>query len=359
MDLSNHELEKCFQKHLKKEGYSLSAWTGSLFHKTPMNGVDGKVKVKSVYRKYQKMHLPTISESAQLKKIYRMDRFLAPVMELKIAIFTPQFVSHLVQFWKELYGSHQRNARFNWDKELSDLRSFLNWYRDTIDFRFQQPVKPFHRKLSVMKEIPFKKKIISPKEIKLFLSKLSPVYRDFALIQLFCAARVGEIAGIQKKNINLENRILSIKEVLVWINGVPIEKSLPKNGRPRAVYINDAMKEAIETRLKESPKNSAFLFASKKTNLPFRYNQIGAAYNKAWQEAGLLEFSGTHLLRYGGSQLCRSVMNGSLEAVKAVSGHLSDAMARKYSEVDLSDLNRDAVTQCEKHFNQIVLPGTL
>lgn len=355
ISLLNQDLERCFSEHLKQENFSTSCYTGGIFNKSLLNGSNGKIKVKEAYEKYQKLHLPTISESARQKKIYRMDRFLLPIMQMKMAIFTPQFVAHLIQFWKVTYEKHQIISRFNWDKELSDVRSFLNWYRDTLDFKFQQPVKPFHRKLSVMKEIPFKKKIISPEEIKLFLSKLSSIYQDFALMQLFCAARVGEIAGIQKKNIDLKNRRLTIKEVLIWINGVPKEKSLPKNGRPRVVHINDTMAEVIERRLKQSPTDSPFLF-SRKTKLPFRYNQIGAAYNKAWKKAGLTEYSGTHLLRYGGSQLCRSVMNGSLEAVKAVSGHVSDSMARKYSEVDLSELNRDAVTKCEEHFNQIIVP---
>lgn len=339
-----------FKQHLKGNKFSTSYTSGGVLNRSLLNGSNSSLTVSESYKKYKEFHLSTLSVSSKTKKEYRMERFLAPILQFKMAILTPQFIAELLSFWKIIYLK-RHTRRSNFDKEIADLRSFLNWYCDTMDFRFQQPIKVFHKKLGVMKDISHKERVITPEDTKLFLSKLNPFYRDFATLQLFCAGRVGEIAGLQRKNINLEKRVLIIREVIVWIKGVPQVKSLPKNGRPRSVYINDTMLEIITRRINQ-PTDSKFLFISKKGE-PLRYNAIAEAYNRAWKKAGLTQYSGTHQLRYGGAQLCRKAMDGSLEAVKSVSGHVSDSMVLKYAEMDSSKLNRDSVLKSEELFNQV------
>lgn len=296
------------------------------------------------------MHLETLSLTSKQKKRFRMNKFLAPITKFKMAILTPQFIGHFLSFWKNHYCQNlQDSMRLNFDKELADIKSFFNWYADNFDFQFQNPVRPFHKKLCVLKETPYKERVINTAQVKLFLSRLKRKYRDFAIIQIYCAGRVGEIAGIQKKNVDLENRVLKIKEVLIWPNGVPTVKSVPKNGKARNVYINDTMMEIFKRYLSNSKNTSPFLFVH--NNRPFKYNLIGAAYNRAWKNSDLQQYSGTHMLRYYGAQLGR-MATGSLESVKTLTGHQSDSMALKYAKQDTALLNKEAVLKCEEFFNQ-------
>jgi integrase len=161
-------------------------------------------------------------------------------------------------------------------------------------------------------------------------------------MQFYCGGRIGEIAGLQIKNIDLENKILKIKEVI---------KNLPKNGKAREVHINSTMAEIIMRRSKRTPKGCVFLFHN--NGEPLRYNRINVAFNKAWKKAGLSgKFSGSHLLRYSSAQAARKI-TGSLDAAASVTGHQSMQMAAHYGKLDSNELNQSAVIQIEKRMKEI------
>ena len=151
------------------------------------------------------------------------------------------------------------------------------------------------------------------------------------------AARVGEIAGLQKKNVDFSNNKVTIKEVLIWIGSRPKVKSLPKNGQSRTVVMNNCLKKILEEQIKISPSSSPFVFANRNPN-GLRYNSINKAYNKAWKKAGL-PYRGTHTIRYAGARLARE-MFGTLDHVRAITGHRSTALAAHYSAGDLDKLQR-------------------
>ena len=96
----------------------------------------------------------------------------------------------------------------------------------------------------------------------------------------------------------LEKRILRIKEILIWVNGKPTVKSLPKNGKERNVYINDTMLEIIEKKLKLLPPDCKFLFHDE--GEPLRYNRIRTNYKKAFIAAGMPQYSGTEVPQISG-----------------------------------------------------------
>ena len=159
-------------------------------------------------------------------------------------------------------------------------------------------------------------------------------------MQLFCAGRIGEIAGIQIKNINLIKKQLKIKEVIVWVNGKPHIKSYPKNGEIRIVHINKTLEDIFLKHMSLKKENCPFLFH--RDGEAFRYNAINEAYLRAWKKSGLYpKFSGSHQIRYSGAQLARKIC-GSLDAAMAVTGHKSSRMAEKYSHSFNHELNKEA-----------------
>ncbi len=332
-----------FLKVLREKGLLTNF---SLWKRDHLNGNNNKITVHEVYQNYKDTHLPTISESSRVSKIARCNRFLKPIFDLKMANLNPQIISEFIKFSKAPFN--EKSRRCNFHKELKDMKSMLNWYIDNFDFTYANPIRVSHMKLSEISPTPDRERKINIEQLKLFMSNLKPFYRDMAMIQLYCAGRIGEVAGIQVKNIDLQNRRLTIKEVLVWIKGKPKIKNCPKNGKTRIVYINDTMFEIFSRLLATHPLECPFLFH--KNEEPLRYNAINENYNKAWAKSGLHQYSGSHQIRYASAQIARK-LTGSIDAAMAVTGHTSIKMAEHYSQFDNSELNQSSVTKVEQAFN--------
>jgi len=316
------EVSKKFKDELKGQGVPLSCGSFSIFSKCPENGQKSDKTFGDVYKKYCQLHLPTISLSSRTVKKRRLENFVTPLLEIKIQDITTQLINEFMLFSKARhYEETPERRKFNFDKQLKDLKSVFGWWQD-YDPKFYNPVRMSHFKLGILKAIPHKDRQISEEELHRFLTCLKQPYQSLAYLQLFTAGRVGEIAGIQKKNIDFTRKRLLIKEVLVWVSGKPHVKELPKNNTARLAYINSHMEEILKRRMELSPLGSPMLFTNKKGN-PMTYNQIQEAYNRAWKKAGLYpKFSGSHILRYGCAQLSRKI-GGSLDAAVAMTGHKS------------------------------------
>ena len=319
-----------------------------------VNGSNRLLTLGTVFEKYKDLHLPTVSEITRIKLIARVERYLAPLFDESMGNLTPDRIAEFIKSMKLSYVQGPYSKRYNFNKELRDLRALLQWWSDHYDYRFKNPIKQFHFKLGVMEEVPEKDKKISMDETIDFFNAFpqKSLYHDLAVTQYYCGGRTSEIVGIQIKNIDLENRVLSIKEVIVWIRGKPKIKALPKNGKARAVFINDTLYEIFSRRMKDTHEGCVFLFHDE-SNHPIRYNRVNVAFNKAWKDAGLSQkFSGSHLLRYSSSQAARKI-TGSLDAAAAVTGHLSMRMAAHYGKLDSTELNQSSVKEIEKHMNQL------
>ena len=310
-----------------------------------LNGCQLSVTFGEVYRKYLELHAPTLSRLTALKQKERCERHLKPLFEVRMSQMTPERVSIFLEDAKARVGKRTHPSRKGFQKELKDVHRICAWWMDQFDFKFQNPVRSFHWPMAVIEESFGKDRRISPQEVQRFLACLPPFYRDMAKVQFYTGGRVGEVAGIQLRNVNIERRVLTIREVITWVKGSPTVSRRPKTKHIREVYLNDTLLEIFTRRLSSVYTGCPFVFHDQGKAL--RYNRINNAYNKAWRDAGLEEFSGTHLMRYAAAQTIRR-LTGSLEAVAAVTGHRSQAMAEKYSFTDVTELNRTSVVQVEK-----------
>ena len=317
------------------------------FKRKGLNGHNRKITANGLWELYQKDHLTTISEAARVLTVFRCVRFLPPLFELRLCDLNPQVISEFIRFSKEIALEKEKSRRFNFDKEIRDLKAMLNWYRDSVDFQFANPVKQNHFKLAVIREIPKKQRQITIQQFQSFLTHLPEFFQELATVQFFCGARIGEIAGLQWKNIDFRKRILKIQEVLIWINGTPKVKSCPKNGLSREVYLNDTLIEILR-RKSESKADSGLVFTF--GGKPLRYGVICNNFNRAWRKAGLSSFTGTHQLRYTAAQFSR-ILTGSIDGAKAITGHQSVVLANKYSDYKSIDQNKKSVRKLEKALN--------
>ena len=177
------------------------------------------------------------------------------------------------------------------------------------------------------------------------------MYRDLAIVQFFLALRVGEAAGIQLNNIDLESSSILIKEIAVWGKNKKFEglKGLPKNGEVRTCSLNKTLIEVINRRLLDKKEGCEFLFHINGKALGYRAIQY--QYNKALKTAGLSDrFSSTHFLRHAMATLTRKHC-GSLEIVQAVTGHKDQRLVQHYAQFAPDENQRKAVEVIDEKLN--------
>ena len=239
--------------------------------------------------------------------------------------------------------------RFSFDNELTTLRTVFNWYKEEIDFKFINPILKKHRMLGRIKEKPIREKKMEPHELLLFFKALSekPFWYDFAMVQFAFAARVQEIAGLQKVNIDLLRNQLTIKDVVVWSRSTRkfLElKSRPKNGEIRTCFMTPKLREIVERRMKDGPSTSSYVFQI--NGEPISYRSVQHHYNFALRKCGLAaRYSATHFMRHTMATITRHV-TGSLESVQAVTGHKDQRLVQHYAALS-TNVQKNALEQVE------------
>ena len=310
-----------FHRTLIEKGLISAGWFSRIAHP---NGKDHKITVQEVWELYKKDHLPTVTESTRVNKTFRCEKFLPPIYAIRMCELSPQLISEFIRFNLESEVLKVSRKRFNFQKELKDLKSIARWFTDTIDFQYACPIKQHHYKLAVVREIPRQQREITVEQFQLFLSRLKEPYSDICVAQYLAASRIGETAGLQWKNIDYDRRIITIREIVIWVQGQPRVKLTTKTGRSRQVFLSDAMLEILK-KYKAKRNGSDFVFH--KNGRPLLYSIINANFNRAWKKAGLTQFRGTHQTRFFACQRAR-VVSGSVDGVKAITGQ-SIQMAQK------------------------------
>ncbi|ATH07393.1 hypothetical protein BIY24_05400 [Halobacteriovorax marinus] len=247
------------------------------------NTFDGKrCKIKEgqcstlgeVWEAMERLHFPSLAESTVQVWKRRYD-LLKDLESYKMDEITSTVINEWLSKWVDFYKSDKwkivgrgKHARCNLRNELNLFTTILNWYKNEDEFEEESrnltsPIRRRHKDMAFIKDTPNKRKKISVEDDFKFFSALKPLYRDLALVQFYCASRIGEVAGIQIKNIDLESRILTIKETCRWCqsNKTFIELNpFPKNRESRSVYITDELMEIIQRRLRQRWPGCNFLF---------------------------------------------------------------------------------------------------
>lgn len=312
--------------------------------------------LKDVWEAMQINHFPILATST--KAIWhRRYKLLKTIEHLPMNKITPSRVTDWVIFWVEHFSSEDyqgsgrgRSGRCNLNNELALLVCIFNWYKQSEEFEKEAlfltcPVKKKHRQLGFVKPVPDKKKQIELKDAFLFFEYLRPLYRDLAKMQFFTAGRIGEVAGIQWKNVDLDNRRLLIKETCIWdaTSKTFVElKPFPKNKEPRVVFITDEIKDILERRKAFKIPGNDYVFHVEGN--PLNYGTIQINYRSA-QRKSKVPYTGTHILRHGMAKLARQI-GGGLDAVIAMTGHKDLKLADHYSKTTEDD---------QKHFSKMIM----
>jgi len=311
--------------------------------------------LKEVWESMQRNHFPILATST--KEIWhRRYKMLVMLEHLPMDQLTPAKVSEWVIYWVSHYSTEEyqtgrgRAGRCHLNNELNLLVCIFNWYKESEIFEKEAlhltcPVKKKHRKMGFIKPLPDKKKQIELHHAFLFFESLQPLYRDLAQMQFYTAGRIGEVSGIQWKNVDKKNRRLLIKETCIWdmTNKTFIElKQFPKNREPRAVFITDEIMEVLKRREAFRIPGNDYVFHVEGN--PLNYCTIQINYRGAQRKSGI-PYTGTHILRHGMAKLARQI-GGGLDAVLAMTGHKDLKLADHYSKSNEDD---------QKHFSEMIM----
>lgn len=312
--------------------------------------------LKEVWESMQRNHFPILATST--KDIWlRRYKLIQTLEHLPMDQITPSKISDWVIYWVTHFSSEDyqnsgrgRSGRCNLNNELNLFVCIFNWYKQSELFEKEAlnltcPVKKKHKKMGFIKPLPDKRKQIELKDAYLFFEFLQPLYRDLAKMQFYTAGRIGEVSGIQWKNVDLKNRRLLIKETCVWDMTLKtfIElKPFPKNREPRAVFITDEIMEVLLRR--QAFKLPANDYVFHVDGNPLNYGTIQVNYRAAQRKSGV-PYTGTHILRHGMAKLARQV-GGGLDAVIAMTGHKDLKLADHYSKTTEDD---------QKHFSEMIM----
>jgi integrase len=171
------------------------------------------------------------------------------------------------------------------------------------------------------------------------LKEVSPLVHDMALISLHCGLRFGEITNLRGLDVDFENGTIHVVD--------------PKNKKPRAAYITEAVKNMLRKRIPNTPEG--YIFTDRRHN--GRITNVSKTYRKVVKE---LEFNNGitdrrqlvifHTLRH--THASWLALNGeSLLVIQQSLGHKDLQMVRRYAHLS-SDSRRQAALRLEAGFAQ-------
>lgn len=320
-----------------------------------------------VWKRMQELHFPSLELSTQ--KIWeRRWMHLSDLADLHMEDISSTVINRWIEKKKKWFISEEYAAlgrgyagRCNLYNELNLFQTIFNWYKAEDEFEEESknlalPLRPRHRNMAFLKDTPKKsddKKIPVEAAFK-FFSALPELYRDLAMMQFYCAGRIGEVAGIQISNLYLDQEYILIKDAIVWCNSSKVFeylKPFPKNKESRRVHIHAAVKDILDRRLKMRARGCNFLFHVE--GKPLNYCTIQSNYRMAQMKTGI-PYTGTHCLRHGMATLARRVGGMGLDSVIAMTGHKDLKLADHYSKID-GEVQKSTSLKILDHINQLGL----
>jgi len=148
-------------------------------------------------------------------------------------------------------GTLLSNARIN--KIMSTVRQILN--ESALRYDFQTPYQNIKQLKSNPKDIhPF-----SLTEVAKIISKVRPDYKNYYTVRFFTGMRTGEVDGLKWKYVDLEKRLIFIRETIV--NGEQ-EQDTKTQSSYREIQISDKVFQALQSQYLATKDISEYVFCT-------------------------------------------------------------------------------------------------
>ena len=126
---------------------------------------------------------------------------------------------------------------------------------------------------------------LSMEEVRLFLEKVTPKYRDFFIIAFFTGMRFGEMAALKWRNVDFNHRVVRVRETLV--DG---EEGRPKTeSSVRDIKMLPPVIEAFRSQRKVTMGKSEYVFLNHYGRNLFHHSVNIHTWKPALEKCGLAE----------------------------------------------------------------------
>ena len=261
----------------------------------------------------------------------------------------------------------KNNKRYNFDKELEDLKAIFHFYQSHIDTTFfpiitRNTFEYFQSTGTVrVKQRGAKLRCLSLEQTFNFFENLrqySPVFHGLGFLQYRLGLRIGEAAGLCWEDFNDSLTEVEIKHTLVWVRraqATSLQGTKTESVTKRSIP-NDLRSFLIEYReLYEELKLDVMVYDLLQKRSPvfhkggqfLRYRGIQYAYGKALKQIGVTVESSTHFLRHGSIQHLRDGSN-NLDLTQAFSQHADRRTVEKTYGKQPIDGNKKATETFEE-----------
>ncbi len=189
-----------------------------------------------------------------------------------------------------------------------------------------------------------RERFLSHEEADLLLKELAAIKgratHDQALLALHCGLRAGEIFNLKVQDIDFENGLIRILD--------------PKNNENRTAYLNETVREMLESRLRDH--KGEYVFSGRGTT-GCRIKVVSQTFDLVVKKLGFnegIEDSRQrvvfHSLRHTfGSWL--AIQGTPILTIRELLGHRSLTMTLRYAHL-IPDMKRDATLALEANFKQ-------
>ena len=171
-------------------------------------------------------------------------------------------------------------------------------------------------------------RVLTEKEEDRLLEAASDGLRPILIVALNTGMRKGEILRLMWQDVDLENRIILVREI--------------KSGKPRTLPINSRLLDEL-MRLKERNLNSECLFTNSKTGEQLK--SVRRRFDDALQAAKIENFRFHDLRRTFGSRLALAGVD--LNRIKELLGHASIKTTEIYLHAELKDIREAVEVLCQ------------
>jgi integrase/recombinase XerC len=161
------------------------------------------------------------------------------------------------------------------NKELDYFRGFLRWCRVEKQLavaRIESGKLPYNRPLPI---------VLSPAEVLAIIEAAEPVYRALFICLYSMGLRKSEALGLRWSDIDQANKQIRVKQ---------------KGGAFKIPPASDWLMDALKTIRPEKCKAGAYVFLSKRTDLPLQ--NIRRAIERACKKAKVTKYVHPHLFRH-------------------------------------------------------------
>lgn len=305
----------------------------------------GEIFFRDVYAQYLIEGMVELDEDTATRKKRRMERFFPNLFPVKLSELNGRAILRHVQDMKLLVDDSSR--RCNFDKELKDLASVLNWYDEEIQ-PFHNPIRRKHFAAGKIREVPRKNKNLPPEALPLAAPHMRKVVRYAVVLQFLFGSRVGEVCAINDRTVDFRAKSVDLCEAIQWRSSVPHHRFGTKTDEPNRKEMTPLIESMLLELRNERPKGCEYFLHVK--GRPLRYNLILDELNNALKAAGFGEFSGTHALRYAASTFARK--EEGLDVAQAMLAHADARMTEGYAKLDVNKKVTGVVLKMEKLFKK-------